>query len=245
MRHRLTTIGLTLASVIALGAAGPNNTILVDNFNDGNAAGWDQNDFTGVGVFDASSGSYLIESSVPIAIDDPSVGTIESHYERSLELPRFANGKIRCTVRANTYGTTVGFLIRDNENTESDYGFYGSTSFGTFYIERFEFDKNPDAPQTIIAMADPGKFPFVAGQTYILEGSVVGKKLTLKAWRLGDPEPTKPTLSVTDKVLKPGAGNRISVLLFFDPAPLTEAGVTEVQVSGTFDDITFTPGASR
>jgi hypothetical protein len=29
----------------------------------------------------------------------------------------------------------------------------------------------------------------------------------------------------------------------FDPVPLGEAGVTEVQVSGTFDDITFKPRA--
>jgi hypothetical protein len=245
MKRKLTAIGLTLAAATVLAASSPNNTILIDNFNSGNAAGWDHNDFTGVGIFDASSGSYLIESTVPIAIDDPSVGTIESHYKRSLELPRFANGKIRCTVRANTYGTTVGFLIRDNENTESDYGFYGSTSFGTFYIERFEFDKNPDAPQTIIAMAAPEEFPFVAGETYILEGSVVGKQVTLKAWKVGDPEPPKPILSVTDKVLKPGAGNRISVLIFFDPVPLSDAGVAQVQVSGTFDDIYFTPGAGK
>jgi hypothetical protein len=245
MKRKLTAIALTLAAVIVLTAGGPNSTILLDNFNDGDAVGWDQNDLTGVGVFDASSGSYLIETAVPIAIDDPSVGTVESHYERSLELPRFANGTIRCTIRANTDGTTLGFLIRDNENTESDYGFYGSTSFGTFYIERFELDAHPEAPQTIIAMADPDESPFVAGETYNLEGRVVGKRLTLKAWRVGDPEPTAPTLSVTDKVLKPGRGNRISVLVFFDPVPLVEAGVGAVRVSGTFDDITFTPGANR
>ncbi len=155
MKSKLNTPGLKLAAAPVLVATRPSNTILIDNFNDGTAAGWDHTDLTGVGIFDASSGSYLIQSAVPIAINDPSVGTIESHYKRSLELPRFASGKIRCTVRANTYGTTVGFTIRDNENTESDYGFYGSTSFGTFYIERFEFDKNPDAPQTIIAMAAP------------------------------------------------------------------------------------------
>jgi len=237
--------GLVLATMIALVAASPHSTFLIDNFNDGDAVGWDQNDLTGVGVFDASSGSFVIESATPIAVDDPSVGTIESHWERSLELPRYANGKIRCTVRANTEGTTIGFLIRDNENTESDYGFFGSTSFGTFYIERFEFEKNPDAPQTIIAMADPDEFPFVAGEDYILEGSVVGHKLTLKAWKVGDEEPAEPILRVTDKVLGPGFGNRISVLVFFDPAPLIDLGIKEVQVSGTFDDIHFTPGAGR
>ena len=134
MRRRLTAIGLTLAAVIVLAAGGPRSTILIDDFSDGDAVGWDQNDSTGVGFVDASSGAYLIQSAVPIPVDDPSVGTIESHYERSLAVPRFTNGTIRGTVRANTDGTTIGFLLRDNEGTESDYGFYGSTSFGTFYI---------------------------------------------------------------------------------------------------------------
>jgi hypothetical protein len=245
MRRKLTSLGLALVAVTVLAAGASRSTILIDNFNDGDAVGWDQNDFTGLGVFDASSGAYVIESSDPIPVDDPSVETIESHWERSLEVPRFANGTLRATVRANTYGTTAGFTIRDNENAESDYGFYGSTSFGTFYIERFEFDAHPEAPQTIIAMADPDDNPFIAGETYHLEGSVVGHQVTLKAWKMGDPEPAAPTLSVTDKLLKPGSGNRISVIIFFDPVPLMDAGVEEVRVSATFDDITFTPGASR
>ncbi len=163
----------------------------------------------------------------------PNTGTADGI---SLSLPR---------IRANTDGTTIGFLIRDNENTESDYGFYGSTSFGTFYIERFEFDAHPEAPQTIIAMADPDEFPFVAGVTYNLEARVVGHTVQLKAWPVGTDEPSEPMLNVRDKVLKPGIGNRLSVLVFFDPEPLAAAGVDQVRVSGTFDNITFTPGAAR
>lgn len=240
MLRRYLAISLTLAAATVLAAGG--SAFLIDNFDDGDADGWDQNDFTGVGIYDASSGAYVIESGIPIAVDDPSVGTIESHWLRSLEIPRFANGTVRGTIRANTDGTTLGFLLRDNEDTESDYGFYGSTSFGTFYIERFEFGAHPEAPQTIIAIADPDDFPFVAGVTYNLEGSVVGHQITLKAWPVGEEEPEQPTLSVTDTVLKAGHGNRLSVLVFFDPVPLMDAGVEAVQVSGTFDNIRFAPG---
>jgi hypothetical protein len=243
MFRKWLAIGLALAAVTAVATAQVGSTIVVDDFDDGDAVGWDQNDFTGVGTFDASSGAYKIESAVPIDVDDLSAGAIESHWERSLEVPRYANGTVRGTIRANTDGTTAGFLLRDSELTESDYGFYGSTSFGTFYIERFEFDAHPEAPQTIIAMADPDEVPFVAGVTYNLEASVVGHTVMLKAWPVGDDEPVEPTLIVTDKVLIPGVGNRLSVLVFFDPAPLIENGVEEVQVSGTFDDITFTPGS--
>ena len=133
----------------------------------------------------------------------------------------------------------MGFLLRDNEETESDYGFYGSTSFGTFYIERFEFGAHPEAPQTIIAMADASKFPFVAGVNYHVEGSVVGKKISMKFWKVGDPEPGIPQLTVTDKTLKPGFGNRLSAVVFIDPAPLIQAGVGQVVVNGAFDDIHF------
>jgi len=243
MLRRYFAIGLTLVAATVLAAGGA--TFLIDDFNDGDADGWDQNDFTGVGIYDASSGSYLIESAIPIPVDDPSVGTIESHWVRSLEIPRFANGTVRGTIRANTDGTTLGFLLRDSEDTESDYGFFGSTSFGTFYIERFEFGAHPEAPQTIIAMADPTVDPFIPDVTYNLEATVVGHTISLKAWPVGDEEPAEPTLIVTDKFLKPGHGNRLSALVFFDPVPLMDAGVGAVQVSGTFDDIRFSPAASQ
>ena len=245
MRHKLVAIALRLAAVIVLAAAGPNNTILVDNFNDGDAVGWDQNDATGVGTFNVVSGAYVVASSSLIPVDDPTAGAIESHWLRSLSQNRFSNGTLRGTIRANSHGTTLGFLLRDYEPNESDYGFFGSTSFGTFYIERFELGAHPEAPQTILAMADPGQFPFVAGQTYNIEASVVGNQITMKAWRVGHSRPSQPTLTVTDKLLKAGAGNRLAALVFFDPAPLMDAGVEEVQVNGAFDDITFTPGASR
>ena len=242
MFRKWMTIGLLLLAATGLAAGG--STFLFDDFADGDAVGWDQNDFTGVGIYDASSGAYLIESAVPIPVDDPSVGSMESHWERSLDIPKYASGTVRGTIRANTDGTTCGFLLRDREPTESDYGFYGSASFGTFYIERFEFGAHPEAPQTIIAMADPDEAPFIAGVTYNLEATVVGPLLSLKAWPVGEPEPDEPTLTVVDKVLTPGVGNRLSVLVFFDPAPLIDAGIPAVTVSGTFDDISFSPGKS-
>jgi hypothetical protein len=240
MKRTSTSIGLTLIAATAVASA---DTFLIDDFADGDAVGWDQNDFTGIGIFDASSGRYVIRSAGAIAVSDPSVGTIESHWLPSLNVPLFGNGRIRGTVRANTYGTTAGFMLRDNENTETDYGFYGSTSFGTFYIERFQLDADP--PQTIIAMADPAEAPFVAGVSYHLEGSVVGDRLRLKAWPVGAPEPTEPTLSVTDDALKTTVGNRLSAVIFFDPEPLMAAGVDEVTVSAAFDNVYFTPAGRR
>jgi hypothetical protein len=136
--------------------------------------GWDQNDATGVETFNVVSDAYVVASSSPIPVDDPTAKTIESHWLRSLSQNRFSNGTLQKTIRANSHGTTLGFPLRDYEPNESDYGFFGSTSFGTFYIERFELGAHLEAPQTIIAMADPGQAPCVVGQTYNLQAAYSG-----------------------------------------------------------------------
>jgi hypothetical protein len=242
MRCKLATIGLSFVALILLTAGGPNSTILVDNFNDRNDDGWIHEDFTPaqMATFDASLGSYTLDSVVPVLVGDPSVGTVDAHWGPSIDNPRFSNGTLRGTFRANTEGSTVGFLLRTNDEAVTDYGFYGSTSFGTFYIE--SFDSTHPAPQTIIAMADPARFPFVAGRAYHVEASVVGHNIQMKAWKVGDPEPVNPMLSLQDKSLRPPSGSAICVLVLFDPVPLSKAGVSAVRTSGTFDDITFTPG---
>lgn len=241
---RKTWMGLLVLGCCAtLWAAGGAQSILIDDFDDGDSEGWQENDFTGGrGSFDASSGSYVLETSEPIPVDDASVGTLDADWEPSEDVPMFANGTMRGIIRANTDGTTVGFSMRENHEFETAYGFWGSTSFGTFYIDRFDLFSNPDAPQTIIAMADPEEFPFEVGKTYVLEATVVGHKLTLKAWELGDEEPAEPILSVQDKEFGPESGTGLAALAFFDPVPLMALGVEAVVVSGTVDDLTFTPG---
>jgi hypothetical protein len=241
-RTPLTALALTLVAASALAGSG---SFLLDDFNDGDAVGWGENDFTGIGIYDASSGEYSFRTSRPIAVDDPSLGTVESHWERSQGAPEFVNGKMRGTIRANTYGTTAGFVMRDNDIAASDYGFYGSTSFGTFYIEQYDFTAHPEAPQTIIAMADPEEFPFVAGVTYNLEGSVIGDRLKLKAWPAGTAEPEEPILSVMDNGLKPSHDDEIGLVAFFDPEPLIAMGVGQVSVSAAFDNISFKPAKRR
>ena len=133
----------------------------------------------------------------------------------------------------------MGFTLRDSDEAETGYDFCASTSFGTFYIDRYDLGANPSAPQTILAMADPNRFPFLAGHTYNIEASLVGDKLQMKAWEVGCKKPKVPMLSVTDSALSAASASEISILVFFDPEPLIAAGVTDVQVSGSFDNIKF------
>jgi hypothetical protein len=242
MWHKLVTCSLTLLAAVVLTAPGPGGSILIDDFSDRTDDEWIHEDFTPMqrATFDASSGAYVLDSNAFVPITDPNVGFVDAVWKGSVDQPRFANGQVRAMIRANTAGTTAGIHFRANEETGTDYGFYGSTSFGTFYIERF--DQNG---QTIIAMADPAQFPFVPGAVWNLEGTILGQQISLKAWPLGARKPSEPQLRVMDKGLDPRSGTEICVLVFFDPAPLGQQGVTAVRVSGTFDNIYYSPGDQR
>jgi len=239
-RKWFVALGMSFVAAIALAAGG--STILIDDFDDGNSDGWEERDFSEAqnGVFEVSSGAYVLRTTAPIPITDLGVGTLDADWEASEGEPRYANGTMRGIIRANTDGTTVGFSMRENHEFETAYGFWGSTSFGTFYIDRFDlFD--PDGPQTIIAMADPEEFPFEVGVTYILEASLDGHKLTLKAWPIDEEEPSQVILSLHDREFDPESGTGLAVLAFFDPLPLSMQGVTEVEVNATVDDLEFIP----
>ena len=77
---------------------------------------------------------------------------------------------------------------------------------------------------------------------YILEATVAGDKLSLKAWPEGDSEPSEPMLVVKDKRLSASDGTGLAAIAFFDPVPLMAAGFEAVTVNATVDNITFCPG---
>jgi hypothetical protein len=214
----------------------------IDDFNDGDDAGWSHLDFTagqpwGPATYDARSGAYTLQSAGAVPMDDPLAGTMVATWEGSRGNAAFGHGIVRGIVRANTPGSTVGFLLRANDTpgTDHDYGFYASSSFGTFYIERFDITQDP--PQTILAMADPAEVPFAAGEDWYLEGRVVGGRISLKAWKVGSPEPASPLLSVRDRTFGPEDGTLLCVIAMIDRAAVTGP----VQISVTVDNISFTP----
>jgi hypothetical protein len=209
---------------------------LVDDFTDGDDAGWTRIDFTGGATFDASSGAYQLRTAGPLPPDDPTVGTMAATWDGSADDEVFGNGVVAGTVRANTAGTTAGFYLRGNTTPDEDhdYGFYGSSSLGTFYIERFDITTGG---QTILAMADPSQHPFVAGVDYRIEGGVWGDWIWLRAWEVGEPRPALPQLVVRDTTFGPEDGLLLGAIAFFDPAAVS----APIQVDATFDDITFRP----
>ncbi|QDV39191.1 hypothetical protein ElP_71550 (plasmid) [Tautonia plasticadhaerens] len=180
MRSKWTAIGLSLAAVIMLAAGDPNSTIVIDDFDDGDAEGWDLNSPTGLGIsYVNEEGEYVIESIEPIPLDHPFAGIIESHWEPAEGQPRFSSGTLRGTIRANTFGTTAGFFVREGDDPIAGSRCCTSTGFGTFYISRV--DRRAVPPITLLAMADPAQLPFFPDEDWDVEAGFVGHRLWMKA----------------------------------------------------------------
>ena len=201
--------------------------MLIDDFNDGNDTGWSHLDFLppGVGpaIFDASTGSYILSSSDRIT---PTGGSgMVSSWDASAD-PFYSNGFLRANVTAETDGTSVFLLMRGSDGGNA-YSFHASTQVG-FQIRRLkQFDSVP------LAELNPVDFPFSAGEEWVMEAGAVGDQLSLKVWRSGEEEPTNPQLITTDSTFQTG-------VFAVDVGTFPRR---EVMISGTFDDIYFTPPA--
>ncbi len=241
MRSLFSTAWLTLVATLVLAPGVRAQVLLFDAFSDGNDFGWEHVDTSGVGIYEVTDDfAYRIRSGSPISVAHPFGGAIDTEWELAMGDPHFKNGVISATIRANTPETTLSLVMREDHTTFKGYHFCASASYGTFSIR--SFDPSRAQPFMILATADPALFPFHAGEDWNLKGSVNGNRLTLKAWRVGDPEPKQPLLTVIDGEagIGPNNGTEPCMVVFFDLAPLMARPVppTEVWISGIFDDIT-------
>ena len=99
-------LGAVFWILASLGTAGA-ETILIDDFNDGNDDGWTHHapDFLAPGIFVVEDGAYHIRSAVKTN-EDPNNWLI-SLWDAS-EDPRFSNGFMTMKVRANADGVAAG-----------------------------------------------------------------------------------------------------------------------------------------
>jgi hypothetical protein len=76
-------------------------TILIDDFNDGNDDGWlrvdDSAGVAGPGIFDASTGQYNLMTTGFA----PGFAVVSSYWDSSSD-PLYSNGYLRAKVKANT-----------------------------------------------------------------------------------------------------------------------------------------------
>jgi protocatechuate 3,4-dioxygenase beta subunit len=206
--------------------------ILIDDFNDGDADGWTKIDMTegqpyGPGTYDASSGAFHLEGGGLVQEGDISI--LAALWDESSD-PIFSDGFVRAKVRCEALGGTVEIALRVSANPETGYNFYsffGTTAFGG----RFFYNKIVNN-QTVEIQKLPANFSFGVDEDWYIEAGAVGDQVSMKVWRVGDPEPEFPQLAFIDGTLRTGQFGIISNILVY-PSP------ESTRVSGTFDDIYF------
>ena len=226
------SLRLSFLLVAALATQASSQTILVDDFNDGNADGWTTFDSTvgqpyGPGTFDASSEAFHLEGGGLVPDRAPIGGDLFSIWDQSSN-PIFSNGLFRTKIRAETDGTLAYLYLRSSDDVESGYLFAATTHLGG----RFGFNKVV-RNRIVQDLGLDSSLSFGVNEWWNIEAGAVGDQLSMKVWRVGDPEPESPQLKITDTSLSTGTFG-VGSLIHLSPFP------GPARVSATFDDIYFT-----
>jgi hypothetical protein len=199
---------------------------LLDNFDDGNDDGWVREDYTtgseGPGVFDATNGAY--ELATTNVVTGQAGGLVTSMWDASL-LPRFSNGFIRATVRADASRTNPFLLMRAPSGTGSPYYAFGADiRSGRFFI-----DNSTD----VTYLENTGHYVFREGEEWVIEGGAVDRdgrtELSLKLWKVGEPEPAAPQTVIFDDTPLPPERLGVGAWVPFGGS----------RTNATFDDVFF------
>jgi protocatechuate 3,4-dioxygenase beta subunit len=217
-------LGLLLA--VALTTQTFSQTILIDDFNDGNADGWT--------TLDASRGrgTFLVTRSGALNLQVFN-SHLNTRWNRASD-PIFSDGYVRAKVRVGEEGNGAGIVLRgsscDNWDCENGYVFFVSAVSGPSQFLVHEFNTNNTLERRDLIRLDD--LSFGVNEDWYLEAGAVGDQLSMKVWRVGDPEPEAPQWTRIDGTLSTGDfGLLASINQDFGQPTL---------VNITFDDIYFT-----
>ena len=128
-------LALVVSLAVLLLSVGPvcSQTILIDDFSDGNDEGWlrieDSVGAAGPGIFDASSGAYNLKTTNTVAVG--SNDGVSAVWEASAE-PFFKRGTWRAKIAANTFGPVFGLAVGTAEDSDDGFYFFGTPAVGQF-----------------------------------------------------------------------------------------------------------------
>jgi protocatechuate 3,4-dioxygenase beta subunit len=225
---------LSIFLLAAIAAQATAQTILVDNFNDGIADGWTTVDSTvgqpyGPGTFDANIGAYHLEGGGLVPEPAPAGGFLASFWDHSAD-GIFTDGFLRTTVRAETEGTLASLSLRTSGSLETGidaYLFSATTAHGgSFFFQKVV------GSRSVQGRSLPPSLSFGVNEDWNIEAGAVGDELSMKVWRVGDPEPEEPQLKFTDRSFRAGEFG-VESNIHENPYP------GPARVSATFDDVHF------
>jgi hypothetical protein len=237
--------------LLAMSAANA-ETVLLDDFTGGIEPQWIPIDTNyvldamgmptgpkpwGPGIFDATSGALNLRTTGPVPpnpalppgpgiFDTLNSGLLGLGWAPSAVSPAFSNGKLRATVRVDN-PSNVDLILRANPATLSAYVFAALGSYGEFHFSRLD--------NGLIAFSQPVPgLVFTQGEHWIMEFGAVGNQFSMKAWKVGDPEPPEPQFIATDNTYAFGTLG-VSASIF------TNNIATPTPVNATIDNVSFTP----
>lgn len=215
-------------------------TILIDDFGDGNDDGWTSFSSAveqpwGPGIVEVNGkNEYWLASSRPVPAGF--FGLVGSTWDQGLSDPLYSNGVYRARVRVEGDNTRAGISLRATGTLATGLDAYNfaiqpSRLDGFIRIARLENTVHVDG------VADRLSVPL--HEDLFLEVSAIGDQLSFKVWPVSEQEPESPQLTWTDSTYELGT---VAVYAFRE----TRQGggfVFGGDVSATFDDLTFTTPA--
>jgi hypothetical protein len=241
-------MGMVLLSASTAGA----EAILLDDFNDGIDPLWLPLDTNfnldamgmptgpkpwGPGIFDASSGALNLRTTGPVppnpalppgptVFDTLNSGLLGLGWGPSAVEPMFSSGRLRATIRVRNR-SNADLILRADPVTLSAYVFAALGSYGEFHFSRLD--------NGIIAFSTPlPGLAFTQGEDWVMEFGAVGNEFSMKAWKVGDPEPAAPQFTAVDNTYAAG-------LVGVTASVFTNNISVPTPVNATFDDLFFTP----
>ena len=218
----------TLGVVLCLLQCAVGELVPVDGFDDGLDDGWQHisRSSSAVGTYDASSGEFVL--STDATLRGPT--GISAFWEESTAAD-FSSGYLRARVRSETPGSNPILLMRvQDPNLDENwkfYGFIGAVNTGMLGIVKFN-SASGGFPSLVVQETTPTGIR--ADEDWFMEAGAVGDELSLKAWKVGDPEPDKPQLIGWDSTFSSGG--------FAVDVGVAPGGHVQ-GVRGVFDDISF------
>lgn len=232
---------LAVAALTAALASAPASaqTELLDDFASGNDSTWTHVDLLaanklGRTIYDASSKRYRLASSINLPPLPVAAATL-SYVTKTPLAPRYANGRLRVTIRFDTTATNAGVLVRGDAQRLNGYGFSMNNHENRIFIDRLVGGQSTRGG---IGGVTTAPFQIKENTDYILEVAALDDELTMKVWESGTTPPWSPQLRATDKRYTSGG---LGVYIYNQSSAFGGMGGS---LSAQFDDVHFTPCAT-
>jgi len=215
-------LGVT-AAILALPSIASADT-LIDNFADGDLAGWVFEDRTSKQNGTAS----VVDGMAWLATPEPVTGVLLLAHEDSFVSgsPVYRDGTLTMVLRCNQPGIGADFFARADLSNNAYLFFLATDEFGDGFLIFNRLERG------FVRRVEVTPIGFAVGQTWHLSASFIGPAMELKAWRDGEPEPEEPQLAFTDTVFVEGGFGLATGYLINEGNP-------PQQIDTYFDDVYF------